>query len=132
MATILNRRSIVMVTKVGVCRHPPEAASPEAKRSLSPNERRLLERMQRLGFGTIRGLHVRAGEPQFDPPFEVSRTWLSRGRNAPRPEVNLPDFTLKDEQANFFREVRAIGDGVIDALKVQEGLPIGFEMRESM
>ncbi len=121
-----------MVTKVGVRQHPPDAALPVAKRSLSPNERRLLERMQRLGFGTIRGLHVRAGEPQFDPPFKVSRTWLARGRNAPRLESDLADFILKDEQASFFRELHAIGDGIIDILKVHDGLPIASEMWESM
>lgn len=121
-----------MVTNVGVHRHLPDAASPVTKRSLSPNERRLLERMQRLGFGTISGLHVRAGEPQFDPPFKVSRTWLARGRNAPRLESDLADFILKEEQASFFRELRAMGGGVIDALKIQAGLPISFEARESM
>jgi hypothetical protein len=121
-----------MLKKTGAQQHQSRPIRPSTKRSLSPNQNRLLERMQRLGFGTICGLHVRSGEPQFEPPFQVKRMVRLSGNNSPRPESALTDFVLKKEQENFFEELHAIGDAVIDILKVCDGLPISFEIREAM
>jgi len=121
-----------MIKKDGAQQHQSRVIRPGTKRSLSPNQRRLLERMQRLGFGTICGLHVRLGEPQFEPPFQVKRTVRLSGDNVPRPELALADFVLKKEQEGFFEELQTIGNAVIDVLKVHDGLPITFEMREPM
>jgi hypothetical protein len=121
-----------MVIKVGVSPHESVAHRRDTKCSLSSNQRRLLERMQQLGFGTIRGLHVRNGEPQFDPPFEITRTARLPGNNAARPELALNDFVLKRAQTSFFEELMAINDGIIEQLKVQDGLPVWIEVREAL
>lgn len=121
-----------MIIKVGVSPHECPARRCDTKCSLSPNQQRLLERMQRLGFGTIRGLHVRNGEPRFDPPFEITRTARLPGNNAARPELALTDFVLKQEQSSFFAELIAINNGIVEQLKVQDGLPVWMEVREDL
>ncbi|MEX0678369.1 MAG: hypothetical protein WD063_14910 [Pirellulales bacterium] len=40
------------------------------------------------------------------------------------------DYPLKREQLAFQRELAAIGTGVIDVIKVHDGLPVGLEFRE--
>lgn len=98
--------------------------------SLSPNLRRLLDRMWRLGYGTIRGLHVRAGDPLFDPPPLVVRSLRLSGCGATCRERASGDYSLKGEQIAFQRELATIGTGVIDVVKVHDGLPVGLEIRE--
>lgn len=119
-----------MVIAVSDSPHERPTRGLNTKGSLSPNQRKLLERMQRLGFGIIRGLHVRNGEPDFEPPFEIARTVRLPGNNSARREVELKDFVLKQEQASFFAELIAIGDAVIENIKVQDGLPVWMEVRE--
>lgn len=97
---------------------------------LSPNMRRLLERMRKLGFGTIRGLHVRAGEPLFDPRPVVVRTVLVREAGAASPRV-MPDvFTLSREQVAFVHCLASMDEGVIDMIKIHDGLPVSMEIHE--
>lgn len=98
--------------------------------SLSPNLRRLFNRMWRLGYGTFRGLHVRAGDPQFDPPPIVVRMARCDATSTARHEASNLDFVLKREHLAFQQELAAIGDGVIDVIKVHDRLPVGLEMRE--
>ena len=98
--------------------------------SLSPNLRRLLDRMRRLGYGTIRGLHVRAGDPLFDPPPLVVRMVRLTEAGPPCRELPSVEYALKREQIAFQRELVAIGTGVIDVVKVHDGLPVGLEFHE--
>lgn len=98
--------------------------------SLSPNLRRLLDRMWRLGYGTVRELHVRAGDPLFYPPPIVVRTVRLSEAGPPRRNQANADFTLKREQLAFQRELAAIDTGVIDVIKVHDGLPVGIDINE--
>ena len=98
--------------------------------SLSPSLRRLLERMRRLGYGTVRGLHVRAGDPLFSPPFQVVRTVLLPEADAPRRALASGNFVLKREHIAFHRELAGIDNGVIDVIKVHDGLPVVLEINE--
>jgi hypothetical protein len=47
--------------------------------------------MQRLNFGRIENLHVRGGEPVFDPAPRVSKKLKIGGENDPRPEAACED-----------------------------------------
>lgn len=98
--------------------------------SLSPNQRRLLERMRRLGYGTIRGLHVRAGDPLFDPPPLIVRAIRLSEVGSSHHESVGAEKALKREQIAFVRELAAVGTGVIDVVKVHDGLPVGLEIHE--
>ncbi len=102
----------------------------ESSASLSPGLRRLLERIWLMGYGVVRGLHVRAGEPLFDPPPEFVRA--IRLTDAPQPRRSTSgEFSLSAEQIALKRELDALGDGIIDVIKVHEGLPVNLEVRES-
>lgn len=98
--------------------------------SLSPNLLRLLERMRRIGFGTIRGLHVRAGDPLFDPPFQIIRVHRTTEPAPSRTPAQTHGFALKREQTRFAEILAEIGNGVIDLIKVHEGLPTVVEIHE--
>jgi len=109
----------------------PENAGTSAG-SPSPNLRRLLDRMWRLGFGTIRGLHVRAGDPLFDPPPLVVRTVRLAEAATRRRESASADCLLKREQTAFQEQLASIGSGVIDVIKIHDGLPVGLEIIEQL
>lgn len=99
--------------------------------SPSPNLRRLLERMRRLGFGIIRGLHVRAGDPLFDPPPTVVRSIRLAELDSDHSRSLPEEFVLNREQLAFQRQLALIDSGVIDVIKVHDGLPVNLEIRES-
>lgn len=99
--------------------------------SPSPNLRRLLERMWTLGFGHIRGLHIRNGDPVFDPPFTVVCTIRLPNDGADRPQIIPGEFVMNRAQRALQRQLALIGNGVIDVIKVHDGLPVNLEFRES-
>ncbi len=117
-----------MVTSV--LRQDTPAVAGAVAGSPSPNLRRLLERMRRLGFGTVRGLHVRSGDPLFDPPYlvvSIHRTTEPAPKRTPSPASG---FALSREQSRFAEILAQVGDGVIDLIKVHDGLPTVVEIHE--
>jgi hypothetical protein len=72
------------------------------KASLSEPRRRLVELMQRVNFGRIEGLAVRAGEPVLAPPPRVVNEIKFGGENGPRPELAAADFALKAQVVELF------------------------------
>lgn len=117
-----------MVTSV--LRQDTPAVAGTVAGSPSPHLRRLLERMRRLGFGTIRGLHVRAGDPLFDPPFQivsVHRTTEPAPKRIPSPAAG---FALSREQSRFAEILAQVGDGVIELIKIHDGMPVVVEIHE--
>ena len=108
------------------------ATSGVLAKSLSPNLRHLFDRMWHLGFGTIRGLNIRAGDPLLDPPPLVIRTIRLADAGPPNQASAVSDFALKREQIAFQRQLAAIDAGVIDVIKVHDGLPVSFELHESL
>jgi hypothetical protein len=94
--------------------------------------RRLTELMQRLNFSRIEGLVVRGGEPVFDPPPRVIRTWRSGGDNGPRPQVQSVDVDLKRDVVEFFEHLKRFGDGVVRCIEIRHGLPLHMEIQETV
>jgi hypothetical protein len=102
------------------------------KGSLSTGYRRLIEVMQRMNFGRIKDLHVRGGEPVFDPPPSVLRDCkLGKGQNGSRPELDRADFELKREVIDLYEQLEQIGDGVVANLEIQGGLPVRMTVEEN-
>ena len=91
--------------------------------SLPPQRERLVRLMQQLNFGYAEGLHVRAGEPVFDPPPRVIREVKLGGENGPHPKAGCEDFALKSQVVDLFAELEKLGDGVVLWLEVKHGLP---------
>lgn len=101
------------------------------KSGLTPSRRRLLAEMQRLNFGRIEDLHVLNGEPQFNPPPRVFRDVRPGRDNGPRPETTKADFDLKVEVLDLFVHLEAVGDGVIERIEIQHGLPFRMTFEEA-
>lgn len=100
------------------------------KRHLSVARQRLAALMQRLSFGTIHNLQVRAGEPVLDPRPRTIRRKKNGGNNHPRPQAGASDFALKRELVEFFADVDAMGDGIVLLIEVAHGLPIIHEFED--
>ncbi|NLE57388.1 MAG: hypothetical protein GX616_03445 [Planctomycetes bacterium] len=107
-----------------------QAHAPVTKSTLSPAQARLVDLMQRLNFGRIEDLHVLNGEPLFDPPPRVFRDVRPGRDNGPRPEAGKADFDLKTEVVDLFVHLEAVGDGVIERIEVQHGLPFRMTFQE--
>lgn len=105
--------------------------TPSSKSSLSPARRRLVELMQDLNFGRIERLEVLDGQPVFDPPPRIVREIKFGAQNGPRPEATLRDFVLKAQFVEFFAWLDTLGDGVIERLEVQHGLPFRIVVEQS-
>ncbi len=103
-----------------------------AKTSLSNAQRRLLEEMQQRSFGRVENLHIRRGEPVFDPaPRLIREVKFGSSDNGPRPERSLKDYLLKDQVGEMFRYFQVLGDGVIDVLEFKHGLPFRITVTEA-
>ncbi|MFN0168663.1 MAG: hypothetical protein ACKV22_19740 [Bryobacteraceae bacterium] len=87
--------------------------------------------MSCLNFGRLEGLHVRHGQPVWDPPPRIVREVKLGGDNSPRPEASAPNFQLKEQVLELFTHIAELGDGVIDVLEVKHGLPFKLEHLKS-
>lgn len=86
--------------------------------------------MQQLGYGRIKRLIVSGGEPIMDPPPKVLRHKRLTGTRRTRPDAQRGDFILKRQLVELFDEFDRLGNGVVDTIKVQDGLPCGFDIEE--
>lgn len=101
------------------------------KSQLTPARQRLVEDMQRLGYGRYKKLVVCNGQPVLDPPPRRYRHRRLHGANQDRKEDVLPDFRLKDSILKLFEEMDRLGSGVIARLEVRDGLPYDMTIKES-
>lgn len=102
------------------------------KQQLSEPRRRLVEKLQEINFGRIEGLVIHDREPVLDPMPRIVREIKFRADNGHRPEAAKGDFLLKDQVLELFAHITALGDGVIQVLEVQHGLPFRMSIEEVM
>jgi hypothetical protein len=98
------------------------------KQSLSNRQRRLVELLQIINFGRIEALHLRGGEPVFEPAPRVVQTLKMGSQNGPREEESLQDFWLKQPVVDLLQAIRDLGDGQILAIEVKHGLPFTVQI----
>ena len=103
---------------------------PVTKSVLSEPQSRLVELLQKLNFGRIEGLHVRHGEPVFDPPPHIIQKLKMGGDNSPRPESELPDFWLKKQIVDLLEIIARLGEGEIRSIEIAHGLPLLVEIEQ--
>jgi hypothetical protein len=92
---------------------------------------RLVELLGNVHFGRIEQLHVRDGEPVFEPPPRVVRTLKISGNNHPRPQAEAQDFVLKSAVLEMLGHLGRMGDGVVDRIEIAHGLPLLLEVTDS-
>ena len=100
------------------------------KSDLTPRQRQLVERMQRIRYGRIEDLIVRDGDPVIERgTTKVIRSVRFEGQNDPHPGLDRDDTVLKVKVVNLLRSLEQIGDGMIRVLHVVDGLPRSEEHR---
>lgn len=105
--------------------------TPINKAALSGQRRHLLERMQKINFGRIENLKIHKGEPQFDPPPQITKDIKLGSENDCRPELDLSDFLLKQEVIELFSLMDEQGECEIGSLEVKHGIPFRVLLEET-
>jgi hypothetical protein len=101
------------------------------KSDLTPRQRQLVERMQRMGYGRIENLVVRDGDPVFERgTTKVIRSVRLEGRTDPHVGSNQGDPVLKTKVVNLLRQLAEMGDGVVAIIHVGSGLPGSMEVED--
>lgn len=94
-----------------------------SKAALSPARRRLVELMQEVNYGRIKGLQIRDGEPVFDPSPTVLRTFVLDKANGPNEARGLDNFTLKRRVTRLFEIFDRKRSLLVEELIIENGLP---------
>jgi hypothetical protein len=98
------------------------------KSSLSAARKQLIELLQETNFGRVERLEVRGGEPVLEPHPEVVVEYKFASENGCRPEINLTDFTLKQQHIDLLGLLDQIGTGIIAVLVCKHGVPFSCEL----
>ncbi len=100
--------------------------------ALTPARKRLVELMQEINYGRIKGLHVQNGEPIFDPPPTVLRLFLFGKDNGPNESRGNDGFALKRKVAELFEVFDRERSLSIQELMIDNGLPIRMTVADEV
>lgn len=98
--------------------------------ALSPARRQLVATILDINHGRIEHLHVRRGEPLFDPGPTIVRCWRPDRRNGPHPHMALGDFVLNDRFAWLLAQL-GTNTCEIRELVISDGLPVRCDLVET-
>ncbi|MCK6486561.1 MAG: hypothetical protein L6R00_20825 [Phycisphaerae bacterium] len=100
---------------------------------LKPDERRLIEMARRVGFGCLTNIRVSDGEPRLAPRLTVRRKYrLGRPDRGRCLRLVHDDYKLKDQHRDFITHLRAIKEGVIVSIEIEDGLPVNLVVQEEL
>lgn len=100
--------------------------------SVSKPCRRLLHLINNIGFGRVENLVVSGGEPRVGPETAVIRE-VKLGSRRPHPRAHLDDEVLAAGQVvALFECFTQVGNGVIESLEIQYGLPFRVRVEETI
>lgn len=94
---------------------------------LSPARQRLVAIMRDLRYGQIRDLRVVDGEPVFEPAPRLIRAVQLCGGNSLLHRGG-PGHRIKPHILELMDEFDALGTGLVDTIKVQDGLPVHIQV----
>ena len=100
--------------------------------NISPSDRKLLARINRIGFGHLENLELRNGVAVTLPSSREVQSYKPERGNAARRVAGDNPFTLKDCQADFLNQLHAVGNGFIRKIIIQDGLPARFEIEQAL
>jgi hypothetical protein len=111
---------------------PKASSCSDWGKTLSADQQKFIELLQRIRYGFIPRLLVRAGQPVMNPELLWHRNVKALGDNSPHRSLHAPDFALRKEIVEFFRLLAALGDAEIVDLQVRNGLPFCFDVIEKL
>jgi len=91
---------------------------------LSAPRQVLVRLLQSVHFGYVEGLEVRGGEPMFSPAPAVFAEVKLDAPSEPWPGTFFADFELRTELTRLIEQLDLLGDGSIDRIDVQYGVPL--------
>ncbi len=91
--------------------------------ALSAKRKSLVRKMHECPYSRIDRLALVNGDPVFTSETKVVAETKFGCGDGPRSEAGLPDYALKKEHVELFRQFDEIGSGEILALEVRGGLP---------
>jgi hypothetical protein len=94
---------------------------------LSPARQRLVAIMRDLRYGQIRDLRVVDGEPVFEPAPRLIRAVQLCGGSSLLHRAS-PGHRIKSHILELLDEFDALGTGLVDTIKVQDGLPVHVQV----
>ena len=96
---------------------------------LDAGDQKLLKLMQTIDYGRLEQFSICNGHV-------ASRKVRSRKigtRTIPHHQSRPDgDFLLNEKQTEFFNEIREVPEGFINVIQIQAGLPVSFEIEESI
>jgi hypothetical protein len=90
---------------------------------LSPERQALVRMLQTVNFGEVRDVHVWDGDPRSDHTSVMLLDAKLDSEEAPRSELNLPDFELRAEVVRLMSRLDELRNGTIRRLEVRAGIP---------
>ena len=98
---------------------------------LTAPRQRIVRLMQQIRFGRIEGLVIKAGVPVLPPP-RVVREIKFGADNTPHHEAATADYALKTQVQDLLAQMEAMGNGVVNSLEIQHGLPFRMTVEEEV
>ena len=100
-------------------------------KQLNAGDQNLLKLMQTVDYGRLEQFsicngHVVATSASRKVRSRKIRTTLHRQSRSDG------DFLLTEKHIEFFQEIREIAEGFIKVIQIQAGLPVSFEIEESI
>ena len=91
-------------------------------KQLNAGDQNLLKLMQTVDYGRLEQFSICNGHVVATS----ARTTLHRQSRSDG------DFLLTEKHIEFFQEIREIAEGFIKVIQIQAGLPVSFEIEESI
>src|SRR6266852_2197263 len=92
-------------------------------RSLSAQQRSLVEMMREHQFGRIENISIRAGQPVLDSNVRVVRVAKLGAKSGGTKLPSTDDFELKKAVCDLLDELERLQNGTVVCLEFRQGLP---------
>ena len=104
-------------------------------KQLNAGDQKLLKLMQTIDYGRLEQLSICNGHVVATSASRKVRSRKIGTRTIPHHQSRPDgDFLLNEKQTEteFFNEIREVPEGFIKVIQIQAGLPVSFEIEESI
>lgn len=100
---------------------------------LDAGDQKLLKLMQTIDYGRLEQFSICNGHVVATSTSRKVRSRKIGTRTIPHHQSRSDgDFLLTEKHMEFFQEIREIAEGFIKVIQIQAGLPVSFEIEESI
>ena len=100
---------------------------------LDAGDQKLLKLMQTIDYGRLEQFSICNGHVvATSTSRKVRSRKIGTRTTLHRQSRSDGDFLLTEKHMEFFQEIREIAEGFIKVIQIQAGLPVSFEIEESI